>query len=96
MIYDPVLAPSIDMPAGVETVVSKLHQTILRRQAKVSLENKSPKCSLAFHELYQLASLATMTPPNQHCPFHACEKLKQYSKLFGSATRNVSTYLFRV
>ena len=40
----------------VETVVSKLHQTILNRQATVLLDDKAPKHFPAVHlQLYRLA-----------------------------------------
>ena len=49
-LYDPALVSSIDGPGsifGVETVASKLCQTILKKQATASLDNKTPKYSLA-------------------------------------------------
>jgi len=64
---------------------SKLRQTIPRRKATVSADNKSLKRSLAVHfqsyplalaEKEQLATasaiLVTMTPPNQQRLFQSC------------------------
>ena len=77
-------------------VASKLRQTIPRRKATVSLDNKTLKCSLAVHfqsyplalaEKEQLAtatepvpSLVTMTPPNQLRPFRSREILNRYGE----------------
>ena len=44
-----IARPSINRLFGTETVASKLHQTIPRRKATVSLDNKTLKCSLAVH-----------------------------------------------
>ena len=74
-------------------MASKLRQTIPRRKAAVSLDNRTLKRSLAVHfQSYPLAfvekeqlvtvvlSWVTMTPPNQQCPFWSCEILNRYGE----------------
>ena len=59
LLYDLALASSInghDSSSVMETVASKLRQTIPWRKATVSLDNKTLKCSLTVHfQSYPLA-----------------------------------------
>ena len=63
------LASSIDGPGSslVETVVSRLYQTILRRQATDLLDNNTPKRSLAVHLQSLIGFRRKRTASNSQC-----------------------------